>query len=241
MSEKIETYEYVLKQDGSLFWRTVRDEELNLQQNIFDQMAEGTARTMPDIFAMEDWGVVHAAVLPAFTYLTVPLNKLPMRAPFKLVGEKKADQILVPVFSSKTDPVFSMEWEPFPTLSLKLLARIQRKPKFWEASGTWLFAGSKDGNQWRLPLPNIHDDCGVCEGDDWDRSSDTLRGALRNVLDQFSKSTWNADLWKDPEKTQRMFRFKPKKDGFDELPLEDGGDWTALCAKVSVDITKHLL
>ena len=95
--------------------------------------------------------------------------------------------------------------------------------------GNWLFACDADKRGYRLPLPNLHDDCRICTG-----AFDDLGNGRRCVtasLEQFRKSKWNADLMRTSEQSQKFFRFQPTKETFETLPIQ-ADDWTTLCDKV---------
>jgi hypothetical protein len=104
----------------------------------------------------------------------------------------------------------------------------------------WLFAFSKDNNGYRLPLPNLHDECSICTGE-FDDSYDTALGGIVASLEQFNQSKWNSDLMRTVAQSQKFFRFRPTNETFTTLPIE-AADWTTLCGeRVSTAIMDRVI
>jgi len=105
--------------------------------------------------------------------------------------------------------------------------------------GNWLFACDKNNQGYRLPLPNLHDDCLICTGN-FEDLYDSCGEALVASLEQFRKSKWNADLMRTIEQSQKFFRFKPTDETFETLPIQ-ATDWTALCDKISTAVMERVI
>jgi hypothetical protein len=105
--------------------------------------------------------------------------------------------------------------------------------------GNWLFAFSQSNRGYRLPLPNLHDDCRICTGSFPDHYPTGAEAVLAS-LEQFRKSKWNADLMRTAEESQKFFRFQATNETFATLPIE-AADWTSLCEKVSTDLMEEVV
>jgi hypothetical protein len=105
--------------------------------------------------------------------------------------------------------------------------------------GNWLFACDVDKRGYRLPLPNLHDDCRICTGA-FDGDQETAFDCVKASLEQFNKSKWNADLMRTSEQSKQFFRFKPTRDGFETLPIQSD-NWTMLCEKVGSALIERVI
>jgi hypothetical protein len=108
-----------------------------------------------------------------------------------------------------------------------------------ELGGNWLFAFNQDHNGYRLPLPNLHDDCSICTGQ-FESSYNTVQAGLIASLEQFNQSKWNSDLMRTSDQSQQFFRFRPTNETFETLPIAVA-DWTTLCEKVSTAILDRVI
>jgi hypothetical protein len=130
-------------------------------------------------------------------------------------------------------------WATVKEVRLAFAVRTEFDQDGVRVGGNWLFACDQDHRGFRLPLPNLHDDCRICTGNFEDRY-DTGGEAVLASLEQFRKSKWNADLMRTVERSQKFFRFQPTNETFHTLPIE-AADWTALCDKVSTDIMERIV
>lgn len=233
--------EYVIKEDGGLIRRDIVERELEITQAGLEALGNSIIRRTTSIYHLKDFGPAHIALGAEsnIVFFTVELKRIPLRAPFKLVKEST----LVPQFGDNSLDTLSLEWEAPEGMSIRFLNMCTvneggRANQRWHSTKAWLFAGTTDNRQFRLPLPNIYDDCRICEGE-WVRTASNGEECLLKALTQFEKSEWNADLWRAPENTQSMFRFTPNKEGFTQMAIS--GDWTNLSFKVGTDVTKWLV
>lgn len=235
-------FEYVMSSEGKLYRRDYKVMELEVTQAAIDGIGSSIVRKTLNAFMTKDWGMTHIAQGgDGHVYLTTEIKRIPLRAPFKLSG-KEGEQFLIPVFDSKTEETLSLEWKELAGMTLLFLQMCKVEPsasvpRTWTSVKAWLFAADNNNRHFKLPLPNIYDDCRVCEGD-WQRYASSAQESVTRALAQFEKSEWNADLWRDPAASQKMFRFMPKKEGFDQMPPQ-ASDWTQLCVKVSLEISKY--
>jgi hypothetical protein len=230
----MERTEIILHTDGTLTERIVRERELDVSQAILDALTEGVTRVVRDVFPVPNWGMAHANVGNTDTVWTVPIDRIPLHARFKLMGG-----ILVPMFESATDLEVPLVWKAPETVRLAFSVITRQSEGLLGIDGNWLFAFDEKKRAYRLPLPNLHDDCRICTGafgEHWN----TAQQAVVASLEQFHKSKWNADLMRTVEQSQKFFRFQPTNETFETLPVE-AENWTTLCNKVSTAVSERVV
>jgi len=224
--------EYVILQEGQILRRDVTEQPVEISSSALNAMANLVPRKLPGIFAIPNWGVANLAVDGAnYSYLTIKIPRLTIKAHYRLIDEGES-RILVPDFSNQDNAsLLSLEWEPeFP---LRVLIQCWNEGGTWRTYSVYLFAYDNRGSTYRLPLPNLHDDCKVCTGvGGAGESAATMFDLAVKSINRLSSSAWNADLWKDREKSWMMFRWTSKEDGHRQLA--PAASWTNLSVKVSV-------
>jgi hypothetical protein len=220
----MQTTEIILRDNGTLTERVIRERNLNAEESVLESLTDGVNRPMRNVYALPNWGLVHANVGRNDTLWTVGLNRIPLHAHFRLIN-----QVLVPAFASVTDVEMPVVWQSPSSMRLAFVVRT-------EFEGTTVRA---DNRGYRLPLPNLHDDCLLCAGGFAEHHPSGQDGVAAS-LEQFRKSKWNADLMRTVEQSQQMFRFQPTNGTFETLPPAVP-DWTTLCDKVSTDILGRVI
>lgn len=171
---------------------------------------------------------------------TVQVVKLVINAPFIVI-----DDVVSPSFDG-TGPSVRLEWEVPETIRLRLSVCTITNRHGINAGDQYLHAFDSVGIAYRLPVSNVYEDCRVCSGK-FNSESSSHAESLKLALDQFERSPWNIDLYgasdKERKNTQRMFRFKPDKDKFEQLPMMIGSNyhWTSLCESVANVITNNYI
>lgn len=228
----METTEIILKENGTLTERTIKERDLDAGQSVLDALTEEVTRTIRSVFLVPEWGMAHANVGIYDTIWTVPIDRIPLHARFKLING-----VLVPMFASSNELEMPLIWKA--PKDVRLVFVIQTEPDGQVmVSGNYLLACDKENRFYRLPLPNLHDDCRICTGD-FETHYDTAFQSVIASLEQFNKSKWNADLMRTIEQSQKFFRFRPTNETFETLPVQD--NWTTLCEKVSTAITERII
>jgi hypothetical protein len=229
----MEKTEIILNADGSFLERQVSERPLNVGQCVLDTLTESVSRAVRNVFSLPDWGQIHASVGRHDTLWSVPLNRIPLHARFKLIN-----QVMVPMFASSNDLELPLVWKV--PANLKVVFCVLTKPEedYVSVDGNWLFACDQNQRGYRLPLPNLHDDCRICTGA-FDGEQETAFGCVKKSLDQFAVSKWNSDLMRTIEQSQKFFRFLPTKESFETLPIQ--GEWTGLCDKVSTALFERVV
>lgn len=230
----METKEILIRDNGALVERVIRERELNAGQAVLDALTEDVTRSVRHVLWLPDWGAVHASVGLLDTLWTVALHQIPLHARFRLINE-----VLVPAFASATDVEMPLVWHAPAAVRLAFVVRTETTGGSVRVSGNWLFACDAERRGYRLPLPNLHDDCLICTGGFEDHHASGAQ-CVTASLEQFRKSKWNADLMRTTERSQQFFRFAPTNETFTTLPIE-AADWTSLCDKVSTEIMERVV
>lgn len=231
-----QTTEFILKPTGEVVRRRIAEESLTITEEMVSAMAGNFHRVHRNVFEVPGWGMAHLAINEKQAFITVHLERLVLKCPFKTMNE-----LLVPHFTSTTDPVMALEWHAAEGMRLLLLLEVQvadNRQKY--VPNAWLVAADGSNRTFRLPLPNIYDDCRMCLGDN-NRYYDSLAKCASGMLEIIAQSSWNADLWKDIGITQRFFQFKPTNSGFDVWEPNFESGWQEGCIKVALNHAKYLV
>ena len=230
----MEKTEIILQSNGALTERITRERELDAGQSVLDALTQEVARIVRNVMAIPGWGPVHANVGLTDTIWSVPINRIPLLARFRLING-----LLVPMFASSTDIEMPLVWKAPSDVRLVFAISTKTEDDFVSVDGNWLFACDQDKRGYRLPLPNLHDDCRICTGA-FDGDQETAFECVKASLDQFNQSKWNSDLMRTIEQSQKFFRFRPTNETFETLPIQSD-DWTLLCDKVSTAIMERVV
>ena len=230
----METTEIILRENGVLTERLIHERDLEAGQAVLDALTEEVTRNLRNVVSLPDWGLAHASVGLKDTIWSVPIDRIPLNARFRLIND-----VLVPVFASNADIEMPLVWQAPKEVRLVFAVCTAFTNGGVKINGNWLFACDQDNRGYRLPLPNLHDDCRICTGN-FEDIYDTAGECLAASLEQFRKSKWNADLMRTVEQSQKFFRFRPTNETFETLPIV-AGDWTTLCDKVSTAIMERVI
>jgi hypothetical protein len=230
----METTEIIIRENGVLTERVIRERDLNAEQPVLDALTEEVTRCIRNVMAIPQWGMAHANVGLNDTIWSVPIDRIPLNARFRLIGG-----VLVPMFASAAEIEMPLVWLSPKEVRLVFAVRTEFSEGCTRVGGNWLFACDAENRGYRLPLPNLHDDCRICTGNFKDRY-DSSHEALIASLEQLRKSKWNADLMRTVEQSQEFFRFRPTNDTFETLPIQ-AADWTTLCDKVSTAVLERVV
>jgi hypothetical protein len=226
--------EIILQSDGTLTERTIKERDLNAEQSVLDSLTENVARKVRNVFHVPGWGPVHGSVNQHDTIWSVPIDHIPLNARFKLIN-----QVLVPMFASSTDIEMPLVWKAPAEVKVVFVVVTRQEEELVCLDGNWLFACDSENRGYRLPLPNLHDDCRICTGE-FKGEHKTAMECVQASLEQFNRSKWNSDLMRTIEQSQKFFRFQPTKETFETLPILSD-HWTTLCSKVSTAIMEGVI
>jgi hypothetical protein len=222
----MEKKEWLIREDGTITERLTRERELDAEQSVLDGLAANVFREARNVLLVPDWGTAHASIGTSDIIWSIPIGRIPLKARFRLINH-----VLVPMFASASDLEMPMEWQAPSQVRLVFVVRTQSLDDCNCIDWNGLFAFNQAHNGYRLPLPNLHEDCTLCTGE-FQKSFDTAAECVIASLEQFNKSKWNSDLMRTTEQSQKFFRFRPTDESFETLPI-DAADWTSLCDKVS--------
>ena len=225
----MEKIEIILRENGTLTERTIRERDLKAGPEVLAELTAEVTRRQRNVMPIPGWGLAHADAGLNDIIWSVPLDRLPLRARFKLVNG-----VLVPMFASSTELEMPMVWRVPPEVRLVFAARTEPEEDRVKVNGNWLFAFGPNQHGYRLPLPNLHDDCTLCTGR-FEYSHDSALAGVTASLEQFNQSKWNADLMRTVAQSQQFFRFRPTNETFETLPIA-AADWRTLCDKVATAI-----
>ena len=230
----MEKTEIIIRDNGTLTQRTIRERDLNTEAEVLDALTAEVTRKMRNVLPIPGWGKAHADVGLSDTIWSVAIDRIPLKARFRVING-----VLVPMFASTTDLEMPLVWQAPKGLRLVFMVRTEPVEDRVEVGGNWLFAFDKDRKGFRLPLPNLHDDCRICTGE-FQNHYDTAQEGVVASLEQFNKSKWNSDLMRTIAESQKFFRFRPTNETFETLAIE-AADWTTLCDKVSTAIMDRVI
>jgi hypothetical protein len=183
-----------------------------------------------------DYGIAGVSIVNQQIAWTVPILRLGLKAKYNFT-----DGVHTPFFQGDGKlPVLPLKWEPPSGMRLYLQIWLSDDGQFCQDVASHLFACDVERRLWLLPLSNLHDNCTLCYGGK--TTGENQLETVKKVCKDFANSPWNADLYKEADlsRTRAMFRFKPTKDSFEQLPVL-GKHWTEHCIKVSNDaISQHL-
>ena len=227
----MEKIEIIIRDNGTLTERTIRERDLQAEEDVLDALTSDVTRQQRNVMPVPGWGMAHASVGLLDTVWSVPIDRIPLKARFRVING-----VLVPMFASMTDLEMPMVWQAPKEVRLVFVIRTELSDDCVVVCGNWLFAFNKDHNGYRLPLPNLHDECTICTGEFADSFITAQEGIVAS-LEQFNRSKWNSDLMRTVAQSQKFFRFRPTNETFETLPIE-AADWTTLCDKVSTTFMK---
>lgn len=227
------TTEIIIRENGTIAERVVQERTLKVQKAVLEELSAYVTREVRNAFDVPNLGHAHANVSKDSTVWSVRLDRVPLNTCFGMVGG-----VLVPKFES-AEMQMPLEWKVPEEVRLVFVTETKFQGPKTVVQANWLFAFNDVGNAYRLPLPNLYDDCKLCMGT-FTTAHNSAQECLVASLEQFRKSEWNSDLMPSIEDAQRFFRFKPTNETFDTLSI-DAEIWTDLCEKVSTSLVERVI
>lgn len=235
--------EYVIREQGAIVRRNVREDVLNVPPDFLQRLNGDTNLIVRDIMTASGPQQfselpVHGRIGTKYSYYTMRLPAIVFQCTFKTIAGDPL--ILFPDFTGGQELV--MVWEAPHSMALAFVVSVNhdRHPT---TPTQWLFAVDPQGVTWRLPIANLFEDCKLCLGDGW-ADPGSHSSCVSQALQQLIKSPWNKDLWGAAgnvrDHTAAMFRWSVDKEGKrSQLPVPE--NWQPLCTKVAVDAFKHVV
>lgn len=216
----------VLKDDG-IHEVSITTRRLKTEQQVLDILCDGRLSSIPDVFSVGGSRAHLKHAPPRYNYVTVEVPHIVLNANFEVV-----DDLILPKFLGKhVTPAMPLRpiWTPPGDCRLRFLVCADSLT----ATVCHLVAFDSSSKAYRLPLPNIFEDCKVCMGE-YDPTGKNLHQTACISVDQFFGSPWNTDLLDDDRlnSSRELFRWKPSGDKLDQVyPAEH---WTTYCEKVGL-------
>lgn len=199
--------------------------KLKTEQWMMDELSDGRLELVRDVFSVAG-ARAHLKSGRSYQYITVEVPHITLNANFEAV-----DGLILPKFVKK-DAIPSLplrpQWVPPSGCRVRFLVQITAL----QVSDCYLVAFDADGKAFRLPLPNIFEDCKVCMGG-FENRAPNIHRLVNQAVDQFFGSPWNTDLLDDDKLRQcrELFRWKAEGDQLvQQLPTDN---WSKLCEKVA--------
>ena len=214
------TQEIILKPDGQALLRTISEAPCNIVNSLAERLSSSTPRVVKRLFSTtnESIGVVATGTE---VYLGCRVTSIELNMHWRMEGNT-----LLPFPVSKKDVatgiVVKLKWEPRGGMHLAFLARIH-KDLHIENRHCFLLALDSSGRNFRLPLPNIYDDCSICMGE-FDSSGQSYLEVFQKALTQFRNAGWNSDLMDGEKlaKLEKLIRYKVVKGEQGDTFEQDG-------------------
>lgn len=224
--------------DGSSEMVTETRSPRNVSEALLERCGQNVVRTVKRAFLDQDGDFVSVIMTGAETYTVKRLSQIKLLSHYTL-----NEGFLTPVFKAKDDtqaigmlaaaPVWATG-----AITLAFATRIHfgnGTPHTMPDQACYLIAFDVEKRAWRLPLPNLFNDCALCMGSFNGRGA-TVKEAFDLALTQFNNSDWNSDLIEERQKkASQFFRFKPSEGSVECVPF--AGDWTTMCEKVATSVT----
>ena len=146
----MEKTEIILRDNGMLTERIIRERDLKAEGEVLDELTADVTRQQRNVLTVSGWGQVHADVGLNDTVWSVSIKHIPLKARFRVING-----VLVPMFASMTDLEMPMVWQAPKEVRLVFVVRTETIEDTVEICGNWLFAFNQNRNGYRLPLPNL--------------------------------------------------------------------------------------
>lgn len=229
MAAKIE---HIISDDGKVVRRTVTESALRITDDAFQTLVAGSPTKIKWVYNDPKTLCMDLTVKGPLTLAIAWLYQLKLKAPFRLVNN-----VLVPVFDSKVDPVMAIPFYPHAGCSMACITSCQWGGGGYQTVQVYFLMRDARLNYWLPPMPNLYEDGRVCHGTFAFRDKTSLLEICQQSIQMIEEADWNNHLHKPVEKTQAFFRFTPKNDGFETVPCPD---WATHCTKIASEITPLL-
>ena len=130
----MEKTEIILRDNGTLTERTIRERDLKAEGEVLDELTADVTRRQRNVMAVSGWGHVHADVGLNDTVWSVPIKHIPLKARFRVING-----VLVPMFASLTDLEMPMVWSAPKEVRLVFVVRTETVEDGVEIGGNWIF------------------------------------------------------------------------------------------------------
>ena len=244
-----------INEDGTSEFCTLNRSPRLISQAFARQFAGDAKLSMRNVMEAKVNGfppfVTHLVASNTQRLLVTKLPFLRLTCHFELDKEG----LLVPHFFNRNQPEkdkfiqSSLQWTPPPDMTLMFASFIRGyeavpiRHLSTQDSKPYLIAFNPQKQAWVLPLPNLYDDCTVCNGE-FNGMGGTYQSAFEKCLQQFLSAAWNTDLINNSkmEFCKSLFKFAPGSSETVQVDwaakeMAQGRAWQALCTKAGSPIT----
>jgi hypothetical protein len=223
-----EKQEIILKDDGTCVHRRVQEAPCNVVDKLVQQLSSSAPRLLKN-FTLIDDQPVHIVLEKTDVLLGMNLRQLPLHLNW-VAKEGKLHPNPIEQGDTPSGNLMRVFWEPVNGLRLMYFAKVSSSFLI-DDQKSFLLAFDNSNNNWRLPLPNVYEDCSLCMGT-YDRHGDSFLDAFTRSWEQFKTSNWSTHLisGKGNQNMARLFEMAvDKSSGQDEFRAVFSGNWTSLC------------
>jgi len=135
----MEKTEIIIRDNGTLTERFIRERDLKAEGDVLDELTADVTRKQRNVMVIPGWGLAHADVGLNDTLWSVPIDRIPLQARFRLTNG-----VLLPMFASMTDLEMPMVWQAPPEVRLVFVIRTELLDDQVLVGGNWLFAFGRD-------------------------------------------------------------------------------------------------
>src|SRR6202167_1458291 len=114
----MEKLEFIIRNNGTITERTIKERDLKAEGEVLDSLTADVTRAHRNVMPIPGWGMAHANVGLGDTIWSVPIDKIPLKARFRLING-----VLVPMFASQTDLEMPMVWQAPKDVQLVFVVR----------------------------------------------------------------------------------------------------------------------
>jgi hypothetical protein len=237
----MKTNRYIrLNEDGSSCIVHETIDEVSVTDDIVKELSSEVKRTA-DSVASIDKIPVSILITNSSKYMMMKLPSIRLDTLFNATTEGCIVPTFIAQSSAMNDDINAAPmWTPPQDMRLMFCSCIEINGDglfFAPARQQWLIAYDKEKRAYRLPLPNVFDDCSICMGE-YTSWGDSMIESFSCAYTQFKKSSWNADLLDAARaaKSKYMFRFKVAGENIEQLPYI-AENWTDLSEKIATKAT----
>jgi hypothetical protein len=231
--------EIVITPDGEMLARQIFERAVRFPEEVLRRHEGEIKVSVAGLISGVDVSPVENAAMVARVYNTIKKDKITWVLELKEIRFRTGvitdeSGSLITLSFKGEHPQLDLVWAVPEGVRVFYALNTSRSGSFLISGKNYLFALNASYQALLLPTGNVYEDCWVCTGD-FSGQSESHSGVVENCLEQFTKSTWNTDLFSSRENSFNMFRFMPsEKEGFIQLPVI--GNWERLCKKVNTSI-----
>lgn len=216
-----------LHPDGKIYDMRLTMRDMGDQSAVLEAIGGQLPVELGPSFRLPNGSVVGIQRKNRNVYMYAKMEALKLNTVWRPYGSSPVKLMLVGVSTGETDFQASYLWHPPDDMKLWLVSVMTPTGPSgaYLPELTYIIAVGKK-KFYRLPLPNLYEDCRICMGSWASKNIETWQDRFIEVYEQFWNAPWNTDLSDKhkPTESTAMFVFDSKGK---QLPSPDG--WEKLC------------